>query len=145
MLKKLFPLLVMTAALAASSAWAAGGGSEILAGNEAAALENYEQAIVHFTRALNDKNMDSKQLAVAYNNRGSAYDDWGKTEPALQDFGQAIKLDPMFDAPYYNRSFIYERQSNYSQAIADMEKAVSLTPDDDGFKLRLEWLRDQRR
>jgi tetratricopeptide (TPR) repeat protein len=143
MLKKLFLALTMTTALTAT-AWAASGGSEILAGNEAAALENYEQAIVHFTLAIKADGMNNKQLAVAYNNRGSAYDDWGKTEPALQDFAQAIKLDPMFDAPYFNRSFIYERQGNYAQAIADMEKAVSLTPDDD-CKLRLEWLRDQRR
>jgi tetratricopeptide (TPR) repeat protein len=145
MLKKFFLALAVSAALGAPFAWAASGGSEILAGNEAAALENYEQAIIHFTRAISAGNMDNEQLAVAYNNRGSAYDDWGKTGPALQDFDQAIKLDPRFDAPYFNRSFIYERQINYAKAIADMEKAVSLTPDDDGFKLRLEWLRDQRR
>jgi tetratricopeptide (TPR) repeat protein len=145
MLKKFFLALAVSAALSAPCAGAASGGSEILAGNEAAALQNYEQAIEHFTRAINAGNMADEQLAVAYNNRGSAYDDWGKTEPALQDFDQAIKLDPMFDAPYFNRSFIYERQSNYAKAIADMEKAVSLTPDDDGLRLRLEWLRDQRR
>ncbi len=144
-MKKILFVAALLLTFAAGQAYADSANSDILAGNEAAIMENYDLAISYYNKAINSGKLDNKQLAVAYNNRGCAYDDSGKEELALQDFNKAISLDPKYDAPYFSRSFIYERRQEYAKAIADMQKAVNLDPNFDDFKIRLEWLREQQK
>jgi tetratricopeptide (TPR) repeat protein len=124
---------------------AASGSDYILLGNEAAGMNNYEQALIYYTQAINAPGISSQNRAVAYNNRAGANDDLGNSDAALRDFAQAIALDPSYDAPYYGRSFIYEYRGDYDRAIADMRKALSLTPSDQDYKDRLDWLLHARR
>jgi tetratricopeptide (TPR) repeat protein len=123
---------------------AASGSDYILLGNEAAAMENYDQAIAYFSRAINAPGMSSQNRAIAYHNRACANYDLERSEEALRDFSQAIVLDPKYDPPYYHRSFIYEQRGDYARAIADMRKAVSLDPGYQEYAERLEWLDAQK-
>ncbi len=113
---------------------------EILAGNEAAEKGDLDQAIKHFTRAIDSKKLSKENLAIAHNNRGSAYDDKGNVDQAIKDYSKAIAINPDYDAAYYNRSYAYERKGKIAQALKDMEKAVKLVPDDPDFQMRLSYL-----
>src|SRR5262245_35394391 len=42
-------------------------------------------------------------LARAFNRRGFAYHVKGDMDRAIQDYDQAIRLDPKVDIPFYNR------------------------------------------
>ena len=145
-MKKFFMFLLLGGLLTTmpGQAWAQSASDLILLGNEAATMENYGQAIDYYTKAINANQLNARQLAVAYNNRGCAYDDSGMDNQAMADFAKAIELDSGYDAPYFSRSFIYERRNELDKAIVDMEKAVSLDPGFEDFQLRLEWLYDQK-
>ncbi len=137
-------LLVALAALPAMPALAAAPASDIMAGNQAAEKGDLDQAIKFFSRAIDSKKLSKENLAIAYNNRGSAYDDKGNAEQAIKDYSKAIEVNPDYDAAYYNRSFAHERKGRLKQALADMEKAVKLVPDDPDFQQRLEYLKAKR-
>lgn len=117
--------------------------NDILAGNEAAEHGDLDKAIKIFTQAIESKKLSKENLAIAYNNRGSAWDDKGKAEQAVKDFSKAIQVNPEYDAAYYNRSYTLERQGRLPQAIKDMEKAVALVPDDPDFQMRLAYLKNK--
>ncbi len=46
-----------------------------------------------------------KNLALAYYNRGNAYDELGKHTRAIEDYDQALRLDPGYAHAYHNRGF----------------------------------------
>jgi tetratricopeptide (TPR) repeat protein len=50
---------------------------------------------------------DVVDLASAFNRRGHAHFNLGQTEPAIQDFDQAIKRDPNNIQAFYNRAIAY--------------------------------------
>ena len=131
----LVPLLFGATALAASPA------SEILAGNRAAEKGDLERAIKHFTAAIDSGKLSKENMAIAHNNRGSAWDDRRQPDKAIKDYSKAIELNPNYDAAYYNRSYAYERKGQIALAFRDMENAVRLEPDDQDFQQRLLYLK----
>jgi tetratricopeptide (TPR) repeat protein len=135
-----FSLVLILAAPVSAAAPA----TDILAGNQAAEAGNLDQAIKLFSKAIDSKKLSKENLAIAYNNRGSAYDDKGNIEQAVRDYTKAIEINPEYDAAYYNRSFAQERKGRLPQALADMEKAARLVPDDPDFQQRLEYLRAKK-
>lgn len=137
--------LCALASLAVGPAWAAGSNppGDILAGNEAAEKGDLDRAIKLFTQAIESKKLSKENLAIAYNNRGSAYDDKGNVDQAIKDFSKAIETAPEYDAAYYNRSYAMERKGKMAQALKDMEKAVKLVPDDPDFQMRLSYLKSK--
>ena len=72
------------------------------------------------------------KLAEAFNNRGVAYRVKGDHERAIQDYGQAIKLNAKFAAAYINRGVAYDHKGDYDRAIADYEQALKLKPSAEG-------------
>lgn len=67
-------------------------------------------------------------LASAYMNRGSAYDDIGETTKALADYNKAIELDPNFGPAYLNRGLARIRVADIKNAFDDVNKSVQLRP-----------------
>ena len=61
------------------------------------------RAIEDYTEAIR---LDP-ELAVAYSNRGLAYDELGQMERAVADFDEAIRLDPQLALAYHNRGNAY--------------------------------------
>ena len=45
----------------------------------------------------------TRNIAAAYNNRGTAYYETEKYDKAISEYNKAIKLEPHFSAAYYNR------------------------------------------
>ena len=66
------------------------------------------------------------KLALAFNNRGVARRLQGEYDLALQDYNEAIHLNPTSAAQFNNRGVIYRIKGDYDQAIADYSKAISL-------------------
>ncbi len=65
-------------------------------------------------------------LALAYNNRGFAYDDLKQYERAISDYDKAIQLDPNFAIAYNNRGFAYNLKGDKAAARRDFQKAADL-------------------
>ena len=64
-----------------------------------------------------------------YNNRGVAYHLQGQYQRAIQDFDQAIRLQPDNAIAYNNRGGDYGRMGQTQRAILDFDKAIELDPD----------------
>jgi len=131
--------LVAALLLSASLAWA-GAKELIIAGNKAAQKGNFKKAIRLFSQAIRSKGISKYNLAIAYNNRGSAYADLERHDKALNDFAKSLAANPDFAQAYYNRSFTYEKKGMRDLAIADMRQATLLAPDDKDYKERLQYL-----
>jgi tetratricopeptide (TPR) repeat protein len=102
-------------------------------------LKNYQQAINDATKAI-ELNRDSDN---AYVSRGNAHDELGNSnrayynrgltrnrlnqhQAAIQDYSEAVRLQPTFAEAYYNRGLSRFNLKNYTQAIEDLKKAADL-------------------
>ncbi|MBU1156684.1 MAG: tetratricopeptide repeat protein [Proteobacteria bacterium] len=121
----------------------AGGKDDIMAGNLAAQAGQFKKAEALYSKAIASKQLTPANLAVAYNNRGSARDDLGRTKAALADYNQAILTDPSYAEAYYNRSYTYEKLKQWDKALADGAKAAELQPNDDTYLQREHYLRSK--
>lgn len=108
-------------------------------GDEAETLreksKNYQRAIQHFTRAIDDSIQLDEGLASAYDGRGSAYfsvgelgGSKGKFDSAIEDFTEAIKRKSDWAVPYNNRGRVYFTKGEFEYAVPDFNKAIELMP-----------------
>ena len=68
--------------------------------------------------------------ADAYLNRGIAQEDLNNLADAIEDYTQAIKLNPEYRALYHYRGLAYDRDGKSDLAIADFSEAIRLDPTD---------------
>ena len=66
--------------------------------------------------------------AIAYCNRGFAYQSKGNYNWAIVDYSQAIKLKSNHAAMYLIRGAAYRHKGDYDRAIEDYDNAVRLCP-----------------
>ncbi len=69
-----------------------------------------------------------KNLATAYNNRGNAYGNLGEYRRAIEDYDQALRIDPGNTLAYNNRGNAYDNLGEYRRAIEDLDQALRLDP-----------------
>jgi tetratricopeptide (TPR) repeat protein len=69
-----------------------------------------------------------ENLARAFFNRGRAFSDKGAFDRAIEDFDQAIRLDPQYPDALNNRGVAYSGKGQYERAVEDFDKAVQLDP-----------------
>jgi tetratricopeptide (TPR) repeat protein len=81
-------------------------------------------------KAARDK---GEKLAESLTYRGTAYRLNGDLDRAIQDFGQAIKLNGKFAAAYNNRGVAYDHKGEYDRAIQDYEQAIRLKPSSEAY------------
>lgn len=98
-----------------------------------------DRAIELSTQLLHAGNIQPQDrvrfLVGAHTIRGAAYRDQGDFTRALQDFDQAIKLNPKWAGIYVERSLLYEKQGLWAKALADLQKADQLDPQGAGERL----------
>jgi tetratricopeptide (TPR) repeat protein len=85
-------------------------------------------AIGSCTSIIQSAKESPKNLAVAFNNRAWAYslkDQYGR---AIEDFTQAISLDPTAADAFYRRGTAYLETGQFDRAIADFDQALRLDP-----------------
>jgi len=64
---------------------------------------------------------------VVYGNRGIVYQKLGQLEWALEDYDEAIHLNPEYAYAYNNRGLAYKELGQKAEAIADFEKSITLS------------------
>ncbi len=79
--------------------------------------------------ALNEAIQADDDNADAFNMRGVAYFERKEYSNALLDYDQAIKLEPTFYRPYYNRALLKTAQSDLDGALKDYSDAIRFAPD----------------
>jgi DNA-binding helix-hairpin-helix protein with protein kinase domain len=103
-------------------------------GHTAYQRQDYEQAVVNFTQAI-EKN---PQSAKSYIDLANSQYNLNNYEAALANYNQALKLDPQEVKAYVNRGNAYYMLANYSsdpnreykQAIADFNAAININKND---------------
>jgi lipoprotein NlpI len=87
-----------------------------------------DEAIAACTRAINSGGWAGSGLVWAYNDRGNAYRSKGDNDRAIQDYDQAIGLDPNNAYPYNGRGVAYQRKGDNDRAMRDYDQAIRLDP-----------------
>ena len=63
-----------------------------------------------------------------YNNRATTYADLKLYEKALEDFGNAIRLNPNNAGAFHNRGKTHDRLKLYEEALSDYRQAIQIDP-----------------
>ncbi|PSO49544.1 MAG: hypothetical protein BRC33_06505 [Cyanobacteria bacterium SW_9_44_58] len=59
-------------------------------------------------------------------NKGVIYQQQEKLKPAINNYTQAIAINPHYASAYENRGFAYRQKGNKNKAIENLKKAMSL-------------------
>ena len=65
-------------------------------------------------------------LVIAFTNRGNYYRDKGEDDRAIQDYDQAIKLNPNNSDSFLGRGNVYFHKKEYDRAIQEYDQAIKL-------------------
>ena len=74
------------------------------------------------TDVLDEGEPGSRDLAEAFTSRGFGYKQGGQYDRALEDFNQAIVLDPTYLPAYYQRALLYRQRGDFERAQRDFDK-----------------------
>lgn len=88
----------------------------------------YDDAITLWNQILQRSIRDQEQKKVVYHNRGNAYFHKGQYQKAIDDYGQALQINPSYAEAYNMRGLAYHKQYNAEQAIADFGQAIKYAP-----------------
>jgi tetratricopeptide (TPR) repeat protein len=80
------------------------------------------------TAVIQSGKYTGKNLSMAFRNRGKAYGAKREYDHAIEDEGQAIKLDPKNVSAFNDRGMAYYNKEDYDRAIADYNQAIQLDP-----------------
>ena len=69
-----------------------------------------------------------RDMANAYYNRAVAYRSKGNLDRAIDDFGQAMRLEPKESEFVNDRGAAYHAKGDIDRAIADYDRAIQLNP-----------------
>jgi tetratricopeptide (TPR) repeat protein len=87
-----------------------------------------ERLIRACTAVIHSGRQPPEILARAFFNRGRAWSDQGQFDRAIQDFAQAIRLDPEYPDAFNNRGVAYAGMGQFERAIEDYDRAIQLDP-----------------
>lgn len=79
--------------------------------------------------ALKDQNINETDRAFALFVRGKAYQGLGKSEEAIADFGESLKLNPDVLAVLIRRGEVFRDLGKPDLAMADFNRAIEVDPD----------------
>src|SRR5689334_11343921 len=85
-----------------------------------------DQVIASCSVVIGRRLAESEDLATAYKNRGNAYDDQGDYQRAIEDYGQALAINPLDAEAFNSRGATFTALGQYDRAIADFDQAVQL-------------------
>ncbi|WP_461077528.1 tetratricopeptide repeat protein [Spirosoma flavus] len=85
----------------------------------------FRDAIQALNRAIEADDTNEE----AFNSRGVAYFELKEYANAALDYEQAIKINPRFYRPYYNRGLLKVAQNDLTGALKDYSDAIRLAPD----------------
>ena len=101
------------------------GSARAALGDKVMASDDYMEALKRYDSLIDSQNVDALNLF----RRAVASDAVGNTDKALDDFNQAIRLDPQATLAFLGRGVLLAgRKRSYERAIADFDKVLVLEP-----------------
>lgn len=96
---------------------------------------HFARAVESYTRLLGllQDTDNTAQQAIAFNNRGHAKYMMVDFYKAMEDYDEAIKLDPSLAVAYYNRGTIQYRMGEFDLALQDFKMSTKLEPENVEF------------
>ena len=91
--------------------------------------ETGDVAIAACTRLIESGEFTGNGLAAIYFNRGVTWYEMGNYDRAIQDYNEAIKLNPNFEQAFFNRGNAFDEHEQFDRAIQDYDRAIALKPD----------------
>jgi tetratricopeptide (TPR) repeat protein len=82
--------------------------------------------------------------AAAHNNLGELYDSVGMYDKAIEQYQAVIQQQPHFAVAYNNLGMIYLKMGLFDRAVENFTCALRLSPDNRGFRINLEKVREMR-
>jgi tetratricopeptide (TPR) repeat protein len=86
--------------------------------------------VPYCTRAIEARNLNTRDLAMTHNNRGAILQMLGREDEALADFNRALTLNPALSLSYLNRGMIFANRQEFRRAWDDFNRAIEVAPDD---------------
>ncbi|KAH7863951.1 hypothetical protein Vadar_023927 [Vaccinium darrowii] len=99
-------------------------------GNAAFSAGNYDDAIRHFTTAIEL----SPDNHVLYSNRSAAYASLNQFTEALSDAQKTVELKPDWPKGYSRLGAAHSGLHNYSDAVSAYKKGLELDPNNEGLQ-----------
>lgn len=100
--------------------------------DRALAKQNYRQVVELCTELIGQpesKSMDKENLAAGYLNRGFARRRLGDLWGALEDAGEAARLNPRSFKPHLNAALVYAQDmGEYQKGLEEFDAALRLSP-----------------
>ena len=81
------------------------------------------------TAVIDSGQWQGRDIAVIYYKRGNAYARIGELRRAIEDYDQAVRLDPSYATVYGNRGLTYSTLGEHRRAIQDFDQVLRLNPD----------------
>ena len=85
-------------------------------------------AIAYCTQAIESGQISGKHLAFAFYTRGNAYNEQRKYDRAINDYNEALRLNPRHANGFSNRGVAFTRKGEYDRAIESFNDAIRLNP-----------------
>jgi tetratricopeptide (TPR) repeat protein len=127
--------------LVGASLTAAGAQSSVNACFNTDAGTSLDLRIDGCTTLIQSGGLPQDSLAVAHQNRGTAYLGKGDNESAIEDYDEAIHLDPNYANAFNSRGVAYQNKGDNERAIEDYGQAIRLDPGDANALNGRCWLR----
>jgi len=87
-----------------------------------------EQRLESCTAVIKSGGQTPQGLVAAFNSRGNAHLNSPNYDRAIDDYNEAIRLDPKYAIGFNNRGLAYQRKGQFDRAIEDYDQAIRLNP-----------------
>lgn len=116
-------LLIAVGLLVASPAWA-----DIESDKRECIGGSGQTKLSACSRLIQSGHLSASNKPVAYNSRGNAYLNQKQYRRAIQDYSEALRLNPKYALAFYNRGVAYGNLKKLRRAIQDYDAAIRLNP-----------------
>jgi len=87
-----------------------------------------EQKLESCTAVIQSRGQTPQGLVAALNSRGNVHLSNRNYDRAIDDYNEAIRLDPKYAIGFNNRGLAYQRKGQTDRAIEDYDEAIRLNP-----------------